>query len=47
MDDDEEMLQDIVGAFLRDPDQLRGQAGLQSGDEKSALRSAHTLRGCC
>ena len=47
MDDDEEMLQDIVGAFLRDHgNQLRElKAGLQSGDEKSALRSAHTLKG--
>src|SRR5262249_30255199 len=39
MDDDEEMLQDIVGAFLRDHgNQLKElKAGLESGDEKSAL----------
>jgi CheY-like chemotaxis protein/HPt (histidine-containing phosphotransfer) domain-containing protein len=47
MDDDEEMLQDIVGAFLRDHgNQLRElKQGLASGDEKSALRGAHTLKG--
>ena len=47
MDDDEEMLQDIVGAFLRDHgNQLRElRQGLASGDEKSALRGAHTLKG--
>ena len=47
MDDDEEMLQDIVGAFLRDHgNQLRElKQGLSSGDEKSALRGAHTLKG--
>jgi HPt (histidine-containing phosphotransfer) domain-containing protein len=47
MDDDEEMLQDIVGAFLRDHgNQLRElKQGLMSGDEKSALRGAHTLKG--
>jgi signal transduction histidine kinase/DNA-binding response OmpR family regulator len=47
MDDDEEMLQDIVGAFLRDHgNQLRElKQGLASADEKSALRAAHTLKG--
>ena len=47
MDDDEEMLQDIVGAFLRDHgNQLRElRQGLATGDEKSALRGAHTLKG--
>jgi CheY-like chemotaxis protein/HPt (histidine-containing phosphotransfer) domain-containing protein len=47
MDDDEEMLQDIVGAFLRDHgNQLRElKQGLASGDEKTALRAAHTLKG--
>jgi HPt (histidine-containing phosphotransfer) domain-containing protein len=47
MDDDEEMLQDIVGAFLRDHgNQLRElKQGLATGDEKSALRGAHTLKG--
>jgi len=47
MDDDEEMLQDIVGAFLRDHgNQLRElRQGLALGDEKSALRGAHTLKG--
>jgi len=47
MDDDEEMLQDIVSAFLRDhANQLRElKTGLQTRDEKSALRGAHTLKG--
>jgi CheY-like chemotaxis protein/HPt (histidine-containing phosphotransfer) domain-containing protein len=47
MDDDEDMLLDIVGAFLRDHvTQLRDlRAGLASGDEKTALRTAHTLKG--
>jgi len=47
MDDDEEMLQDIVGAFLRDHgNQLRElRQGLALGDEKTALRGAHTLKG--
>jgi two-component system, sensor histidine kinase and response regulator len=47
MDDDEEMLQDIVAAFLRDHgNQLRElRQGLALGDEKSALRGAHTLKG--
>ncbi|HKV68505.1 MAG TPA: response regulator, partial [Gaiellales bacterium] len=47
MDDDEEMLQDIVGAFLRDHgNQLHElRQGLALGDEKSALRGAHTLKG--
>ena len=47
MDDDEEMLQDIVGAFLRDHiTQLRDlQRGLASQDAQGALRCAHTLKG--
>jgi CheY-like chemotaxis protein len=47
MDDDEDMLLDIVGAFLRDHlTQLRDlRAGLASGDDKRALRAAHTLKG--
>jgi signal transduction histidine kinase/CheY-like chemotaxis protein len=47
MDDDESMLLDIVGAFLRDHlTQVRDlRAGLASGDEKRALRAAHTLKG--
>jgi CheY-like chemotaxis protein len=47
MDDDDEMLQDIVGAFLRDHgNQLRElKSGLRTGDDKIALRSAHTLKG--
>src|SRR5262249_55596729 len=47
MDEDDEMLQDIVSAFLRDHvNQLRDlKHGLQSGDEKGALRGAHTLKG--
>jgi HPt (histidine-containing phosphotransfer) domain-containing protein len=41
------MLLDIVGAFLRDHlTQLRDlRAGLASGDDKRALRAAHTLKG--
>ncbi len=47
MDDDEEMLQDIVGAFLRDHlVQLRDlRNALASGEAQTALRSAHTLKG--
>jgi CheY-like chemotaxis protein/HPt (histidine-containing phosphotransfer) domain-containing protein len=47
MDEDEDMLLDIVGAFLRDHlTQLRDlRAGLASGDDKRALRAAHTLKG--
>ena len=47
MDDDEDMLLDIVGAFLRDHlAQLRDlRTGLAQGDEKTALRTAHTLKG--
>ena len=47
MDDDEDMLVDIVGAFLRDHiAQLRDlRAGLSQGDEQTALRTAHTLKG--
>jgi len=47
MDDDVEMLQDIVGAFIRDHgNQVRElKTGLQLGDQKTALRSAHTLKG--
>ena len=46
MDDDEDMLTDIVGAFLRDHlAQLRDlRTGLQNADEKTALRTAHTLK---
>ena len=47
MDDDQEMLLDIVGAFLRDHvtqvAQLR--AALTTGDTQTALRTAHTLKG--
>ncbi len=47
MDDDEEMLQDIVGAFLRDHlVQLRDlRKGLSTGEAQGALRCAHTLKG--
>jgi CheY-like chemotaxis protein len=47
MDDDEEMLQDIVGAFLRDHvTQLRDlRHALSRLDGQLALRSAHTLKG--
>jgi len=47
MDDDEEMLRDIVGAFLRDHvTQLRDlRHALGQLDGQSALRSAHTLKG--
>ena len=47
MDDDAEMLQDIVSAFLRDHlTQLRDlHHGLATQDTQSALRSAHTLKG--
>ena len=47
MDDDEEMLQDIVGAFLRDHvTQLKElHRGLGTQDAQGALRSAHTLKG--
>jgi signal transduction histidine kinase/DNA-binding response OmpR family regulator len=47
MDDDEDMLQDIVGAFLRDHlSQLRElHRGLAAQDAPGALRAAHTLKG--
>jgi len=47
MDDDEEMLQDIVGAFLRDHvTQLRDlRQALTTLDAQVALRGAHTLKG--
>src|SRR5262249_6766379 len=47
MDEDEEMLQDIVGAFRRDHgNQLRElQHGRAAGDEKRALPGAHSLKG--
>jgi signal transduction histidine kinase/CheY-like chemotaxis protein len=47
MDDDEEMLRDIVGAFLRDHvNQLRElHASLARGDQETAQRTAHTLKG--
>src|SRR5216117_355150 len=47
MDDDEDMLLDIVGAFLRDHvAQLRDlREGLTQGDEQTALRTAHTVKG--
>jgi signal transduction histidine kinase/CheY-like chemotaxis protein len=47
MDDDEDMLRDIVGAFLRDHvTQLRDlKHGLAQLDGQGALRSAHTLKG--
>jgi len=47
MDDDEEMLQDIVGAFLRDHvTQLRDlRQALSTLDAQVALRGAHTLKG--
>jgi two-component system sensor histidine kinase/response regulator len=47
MDDDEDMLLDIVSAFLRDHlAQLRDlRAGLAQGDEETAIRTAHTLKG--
>jgi signal transduction histidine kinase/CheY-like chemotaxis protein len=47
MDDDEEMLQDIVGAFLRDHTvQLRDlRAAISAADSATAVRSAHTLKG--
>ena len=47
MDDDEEMLQDIVGAFLRDhiAQVAHLRAALHSGDQATALRTAHTMKG--
>jgi signal transduction histidine kinase/DNA-binding response OmpR family regulator len=47
MDDDEDMLADIVGAFLRDHvAQMRDlRTGLAQNDEKTAHRTAHTLKG--
>ncbi len=47
MDDDEDMLQDIVEAFLRDHLlQLRDlRTGLSTGEAQGALRCAHTLKG--
>jgi HPt (histidine-containing phosphotransfer) domain-containing protein len=47
MDDDEEMLQDIVGAFLRDHIvQLRDlRSAIAASDAPTAVRSAHTLKG--
>jgi len=47
MDDDEDMLADIVGAFLEGHvAQMRDlRTGLAQNDEKTALRTAHTLKG--
>ena len=47
MDDDDDMLADIVGAFLRDHvSQLRDlRTALTRGDDKTTLRTAHTLKG--
>jgi HPt (histidine-containing phosphotransfer) domain-containing protein len=47
MDDDEEMLQDIVGAFLRDhiAQLAHLRTALHTGDQPTALRAAHTMKG--
>jgi signal transduction histidine kinase/DNA-binding response OmpR family regulator len=47
MDDDDDMLRDIVAAFLRDHvTQLRDlRASISAGDAATAVRSAHTLKG--